>query len=809
MAGAPRRGGAENDAGDSRERRVDDSGRAGERGRISARAARRNGTCAVAGVAARRQPHDRRRRRDPRRRYRARHRGIDDRVRLRRLRPRTERPAPARRQGGHVVVHRRRSSHPPARPRRVVLQAAAGADLRGDDRAARTARGRNAASRAPEGRRGLGLDDERRGRLRPGRGGADRGGAGEAGDHVRADRGALREAARRVGAAAGHAGVEAGARGRRRHRSNPRGIYASRRSQPRRLRVDGQPAARGAARHRVAAAGGREVAGGPRVLRLPHPVAGDDGARHRVEERVRRQRQDDQGARRLHADGAAPRWVVRARAGRAVRAVRRHGPRLLRRLAACDVGSDAGEDGGLSPRPAAADRRNPERRSRLRSAQRRRRSADGDEQQPDRFPARVRGDAGRALQGRRGSRARVDRRRTGEQLLALTRFGGPQARPSVQQIVENLILQQQPSGGWKECPTENFFNSANPFSTGQVLYAFKQAGVSISSSPFIKGVKYLLAAQQQDGSWKADTAEMRTMGAAYAPTMWAIIGLAGSFGTVKAGGLQITTELPPEQMAAHRNLEIVLDASGSMKAALGKSTRIATARQVLKDVLAKIPDDFNVGLRVYARRFSSRDKQTCTDTELLRPIQKLDRQQIVSTVDGVVPRGETPLVYSILQTPADLKAAGGGSIIVITDGEETCGGDPVKAAEQLKAAGIPLTLNIVGFTLTGKKVEQQLSQFAEATGGHYYSAQDGAALTKALTRAALARFPYTVFDMKGTQVASGIAGPLAEALPPGDYKVVVQAGDSEITATVTVTANGDAILQIVDRGDRFELVKKN
>ena len=63
--------------------------------------------------------------------------------------------------------------------------------------------------------------------------------------------------------------------------------------------------------------------------------------------------------------------------------------------------------------------------------------------------------------------------------------------------------------------------------------------------------------------------------------------------------------------------------------------------------------------------------------------------------------------------------------------------------------------------------------------------------------------------MKGTQVASGIAGPLTEALPPGDYKVVVQAGDSEITATVTVTANGDAILQIVDRGDRFELVKKN
>jgi Mg-chelatase subunit ChlD len=393
-------------------------------------------------------------------------------------------------------------------------------------------------------------------------------------------------------------------------------------------------------------------------------------------------------------------------------------------------------------------------------------------------------------------------------VLALTRYGGPSAKADVQGIVENLILQQQPSGGWRECPTETYQKDANPFSTGQVLYGFKQAGVSIGSSPFLKGVKYLLDTQRADGAWPADSGAMHTMGAAYAPTMWAVIGLAGSFGAVKAGGLQITAEQTPEQTAARRNLEIILDASGSMKAALGKSTRIATARQVLKDLLAKLPDDFNVGLRVYARRFSAKQKETCTDTELLRPIAKLDRQQIASMVDGIVPRGETPLVYSILQAPADLKAAGGGSLIVITDGEETCGGDPVKAAQQLKDAGMPITLNIVGFTLTGKKVEQQLSQFAEATGGHYYSAQDGAALTRALGRAALTRFPYTIFDSKGTQVAAGLAGPLMETLPPGDYRIVVQAGDSEITTNVTLAANDEVIMRIVDRGDRFELVRK-
>src|SRR5205807_9481059 len=137
------------------------------------------------------------------------------------------------------------------------------------------------------------------------------------------------------------------------------------------------------------------------------------------------------------------------------------------------------------------------------------------------------------------------------------------------------------------------------------------------------------------------------------------------------------------------------------------------------------------------QRYSSHDKQTCTDTELKVPIQKLDRPQMMAVADSLKPRGETPLVYSVLQSPADLKAVGGGSVIVITDGEETCGGNPITAADQLKDSGIPITLNIVGFTLKGKKVEQQLTQFAQATGGQYYSAQDGEALSRALRSAAL------------------------------------------------------------------------
>jgi hypothetical protein len=44
-------------------------------------------------------------------------------------------------------------------------------------------------------------------------------------------------------------------------------------------------------------------------------------------------------------------------------------------------------------------------------------------------------------------------------------------------------------------------HGANAFATGQVLYAFKQAGVSVESPEFSKGVRFLLANQKESGAW--------------------------------------------------------------------------------------------------------------------------------------------------------------------------------------------------------------------------------------------------------------------------------------------------------------------
>lgn len=275
----------------------------------------------------------------------------------------------------------------------------------------------------------------------------------------------------------------------------------------------------------------------------------------------------------------------------------------------------------------------------------------------------------------------------------------------------------------------------------------------------------------------------------------------------KTGRLTVTADLGSQPASPSRkNLLIVLDLSGSMNLPLGKSTRIGTARQVLHDVLGRIPDDFNVGLRLYGHRFGSRQKETCTDSELTVPVSRLDRAAILKIIDSTKPRGETPLVYSVRQAIGDLKAAGGGSVALITDGEESCGGDFAAASEAIRQSGLDFRLNIVGFTLKDQRTRQQLGSFASTTGGSYYTAQDGPALSHALVAATISRFPYSVIDAAGVVVANGEAGDRGQELPAGTYRVVVQAGDDRLTLDgVGIAVAGNSGVKVTKKGDSFAL----
>jgi hypothetical protein len=386
-------------------------------------------------------------------------------------------------------------------------------------------------------------------------------------------------------------------------------------------------------------------------------------------------------------------------------------------------------------------------------------------------------------------------------IVTLNRYGTPEHRRVAWSLVEELAAQQQGDGGWKE---SDGTDSSNAFATGQVLYAFKQAGMSVSSPMFRRGVDYLLKTQvvsdsSDNGSWQPVHTQSSQL-SVFAPTMWAVIGLAGAYGAEPVGALQVVRR---GDKTAVRNLEIVLDVSGSMNTKLGGGTRWSTALRVLKDVVATLPEDINVGLRVYGHRYSSKSAETCQDTELLVPIGKLDRDRIVKTTAQLRPRGETPLVRSVLETVGDLKAAGGGSVILITDGEESCKGDAQSTAREIKASGVKVTLNIVGFTLIGQQVEKELGDFAASTGGRYYGAQDDKQLSRAILLAAMPRLPYDVLDASGKVVASGETSDLSRELPPGQYRLRIEALGQKLEQPVTIVTDQTTTVSLGVEGDRF------
>ncbi len=388
-------------------------------------------------------------------------------------------------------------------------------------------------------------------------------------------------------------------------------------------------------------------------------------------------------------------------------------------------------------------------------------------------------------------------------LIALAR-SAPDKQAVVRALVDGLASEQQPDGGWKEIAA---MEGSNAFATGQVLYAYQQAGVSVLAPTFRRGVEYLLKTQVNDtspdnGIWRAVKTQSGDL-TELAPTMWAVIGLAAAYGEDRSGALQIgqlQVGKPPP-----RNLEIVLDVSGSMNAALGKSTRWQTALDVLKKFVDTIPPDFKVALRVYGHRYASRSAETCTDTELIVPLDKLDRERIVATAFGLKPRGETPLVLSVLQTIEDLKDAAGGTVILITDGEESCKGDSKAAAAAIEASGLDVTLNIVGFTLTGQAVKAQLTTLAGSTGGNYFGASSADQLSQAVRLAALPRMPYDVVGSSGRVLLSGLTGEPGRELAAGDYLVRIKALGQPLEQKVTIVPDQMTTLSFAFEGDKLML----
>ena len=218
-----------------------------------------------------------------------------------------------------------------------------------------------------------------------------------------------------------------------------------------------------------------------------------------------------------------------------------------------------------------------------------------------------------------------------------------------------------------------------------------------------------------------------------------------------------------------RSVEIVIDASRSMWGRMYGEPKMAVAKEILQDISDWMPDDLDLALRAYGSTSPS-DSRDCRDSALLVPFGEGNRWPIQQAIADLRPLGQTPIAYALNQAAGDFGPLQNDRVVVlVTDGIESCGGDPVQAARELREQNI--MVHIVGFGLDNAADEDTASLLAvaHASGGRYITAGSAEELKEAL--ASTVGTSFRVF--KGsTEIASGALGaeePLF--LPGGDYRV--------------------------------------
>lgn len=250
------------------------------------------------------------------------------------------------------------------------------------------------------------------------------------------------------------------------------------------------------------------------------------------------------------------------------------------------------------------------------------------------------------------------------------------------------------------------------------------------------------------------------------------------------GTLRVVAEAAAQPVLEGATVAVVFDASGSMLQRIGGERRIDIAKQavgaLVRDVL---PASVGFSLRV----FGHKEADSCrTDLEI--PAAPLNRAAAAAKVASIeaMNLAKTPIGESLRLTAADLAGLPPPHLIIlVTDGEETCGGDAAAAIRELRARGADVRVNIVGFAIDELMLQETFAEWARLGNGKYFNAKDGDELAASLAESI--EVPYAVVDARGTTVATGTVNGAPVAVEAGTYRVVAQTNPPRTIDDVVVT----------------------
>lgn len=188
---------------------------------------------------------------------------------------------------------------------------------------------------------------------------------------------------------------------------------------------------------------------------------------------------------------------------------------------------------------------------------------------------------------------------------------------------------------------------------------------------------------------------------------------------------------PQQSLPEKTRILFLLDGSGSMLAKWENTYRIVVAKKLLSDFVDSLRSDENLemALRVYGHQYDRRLRR-CDDTKLEAPFSEKNHDRIISVLKNIGPKGTTPIAYALEQAASDFpKDNARNIIIIITDGIESCDGDPCAVSLALQRKGIFLKPFIIGIGMD-KKFEEQFGCM-----GSFYDAANINGFRQALNKA--------------------------------------------------------------------------
>ncbi len=161
---------------------------------------------------------------------------------------------------------------------------------------------------------------------------------------------------------------------------------------------------------------------------------------------------------------------------------------------------------------------------------------------------------------------------------------------------------------------------------------------------------------------------------------------------------------------------IVLDVSNSMWGQIDGKAKILIARDVIGNLVTDLHEDIDFGLVAYGHR----TKADCNDIETVVPVGKLDPAAFKHAVNSLTPQGRTPLTAAVRMAAEELNyTTRSARIVLVSDGVESCDGNPAALAAALKANALDLTVHVIGFDVSGITDQSGLEALASLNGGLY------------------------------------------------------------------------------------------